>query len=73
VSLPLEFRFWVRLFTEEDAKAGMQSVKQIAGPHTIELYAPPALQYRVKTKEAWSDWTDVPYVREGDSPSVGAA
>jgi hypothetical protein len=75
----IEIRQFLRRFTLEDLKSGIQPIRQFVGPAVngvapIELFAPPVLQYRVKERNhvdgkptlEWTDWQDANYVREGD-------
>lgn len=72
---PLEFRHFMRKYTLDDCAAGLQPIRQqIDG--RVELYAPPVLQFRYRSGKQqdqsgeisflWTDWSDVPYVRDGD-------
>ena len=76
---PVEFRHYLRKFTVDDARNGLQPIKQIVGPAVngvapIDIFAPPVLQFRYKEKVVvngqvsleWSDWADVAIVREGE-------
>jgi len=78
---PIEFRHYLRLFTLDDARNGVQPLRL---PRAIdgrtELYAPAVLQFRYREKVAtvnggvdlqWSEWQDVPIAREGDVFNVG--
>ena len=69
MSSPIEFRHYLRAFTLNDVRGNVQPIRMEGG----RLYAPPALQWRYREKTAdgsiqWSDWQDVPFVREGDEP-----
>lgn len=79
MATPVEFRHFLRKFTLEDLKSGIQPIRQQLGPMVngqapIGLYAPPAFQFRYKeklhvdgaAKLEWSEWLDIPFVREGD-------
>lgn len=72
---PIEFRYFVRLFTLDDARQGATPIKMPQGPQgAIQLYASPMLQWRYRERIAegdalsmrWSAWQNVPIVREGD-------
>ncbi len=66
---PIELRHYLRLATMDDIAAGMQPLRQQTASG-IQLFAPPVLQYRYKTKSEnvveWSPWLDINYAREGD-------
>ncbi len=69
---PIELRHYLRYFTLEDLKAGLQPIQQRAADGTVLLYAPPVLQvrWREKTDDGglrWSEFVDVRYEREGDA------
>jgi hypothetical protein len=73
---PLEFRHFFRKYTLDDCAAGLQPIRQqIDG--RVELFAPPVLQFRHRDRDRapsdgstqrflWTEWADVPYVRDGD-------
>lgn len=74
---PIDFRHYVRKYTLDDARAGTQPLRlptgpSIGGQQPMDLFAPPVLQFRYKTKVhvngtptlEWSEWIDVPVVRE---------
>jgi hypothetical protein len=80
---PIEFRYFMHVFTLDDIARGLQPIRMPQG-----IFAPPMLQWRyrqrVSVKSAsdniaemvhesqWSEWRDVPYVREGDGEfSIG--
>ncbi|HWG34687.1 MAG TPA: hypothetical protein VN650_10990 [Gemmatimonadaceae bacterium] len=72
---PIEFRYYMRAFTLDDIARGLQPIRMAQG-----IFAPPMLQFRFRqrvangdaTRAEWSDWRDVPYVREGDGEfSIG--
>ena len=86
MSSPVEYRYYLRRFTIADLKAGLQPLQQRVGPVVngqapTELFAPPQLQYRYKEKVhvdgkptlEWSDWIDVPFVREGEDLQTAPA
>jgi len=70
--MPIEFRWYVPLFTMADLENGLQAARMGDREGRVRMYAPPILQYRVKHrlaeagKTAWGEWITVPYVREGD-------
>ena len=75
MSSPLEFRYYLRLLTLDDIRQGAQPLKLPQGPQgSVQLFASPALQWRYRERiqngdalsMRWSDWQDVPLVREGD-------
>lgn len=81
----IEMRQYLRKYTLEDLKNGLQSVRVPVGPmvngqQPVEVFCPPAtLQFRVKEKVhvdgkptvEWGPWEDVPMIREGDdAPGV---
>ena len=75
MSSPLEFRYWLRYYTLDDARNGSQPIKLPQGPQLVtQLFAAPALQWRYRERiqngdalsMRWSEWQDVPLVREGD-------
>lgn len=81
MSAPVEYRHYLRKFTLDDLRNGLQPIKQPTGPavngqQPWEMFAPPILQYRYKEKVQvdgkmtleWSPWIDILYVREGDEP-----
>lgn len=76
---PVEFRLYARKLTLDDVKAGIQPMRD-----GNELYCPAMLQYRYKQRLSvagkleteWSDWTFVPFIKEGVTtppPPVDAA
>jgi hypothetical protein len=77
----IEIRQYLRKYTLDDVKMGLQALKIQVGPSVngqpppTELFCPPAqLQFRVKERvhvdgkptTEWSPWEDVPVVREGE-------
>lgn len=77
---PIEFRKYLRKFTIDDARNGINPVRLPTGPTTSELYAPPVDQYRYREKVyvegkpfgQWSAWIMVPVVREEDGAPESA-
>lgn len=77
MAAPIEFRQYLRLYTMDDARRGLQPIRLPRGESgAIELYTGPALQYRYtqRSRDAgvvtWSEWQDVPIVREGDDAEL---
>ena len=78
MSAPVEFRYFHRFFTIQDAKAGIPPLND-----GKELYCPCVLQYRYKMRTSvggqvemvWSDWLTVPTVKEANTivPAAPAA
>ena len=80
MAAPVEFRFYLRKFTLDDARQGTAPIKQQTGPPgpngmaPWDMFAPPQLQWRYKEKVhvdgkpvlEWSPWADVLFVREGE-------
>lgn len=67
---PVEFRFYLTAFTLDNVREGMNPIRS-QGPKGVQLHNPPVLQWRYKRRGeegamGWSEWQDVPYVREGD-------
>jgi hypothetical protein len=77
----IEIRQYLRKYTLDDVKMNLQALKIQVGPSVNgqpapgELFCPPPmLQFRVKTRvhvdgkptTEWSEWEDVPIVREGE-------
>ena len=70
---PIEFRHYLRYFTLDDAKAGIQPVRAEQNK-AVTLFMPPVLQFRYREKTMlngapaleWSEWSDVQFAREGD-------
>lgn len=76
----LEIRNYMRYFTMDDAVAGVNPIRLKIGTED-KLFCPPILQYRHKERikigdavsMVWSEWTDVPFAKEGDEPMPEAA
>lgn len=74
MAAPIEFRYYLREYTIEDVKAGVQPLRQfVAG--RVKFFAPASLQWRARERSAsadgkvsmeWGPWSDVLYVRAGD-------
>ena len=78
---PVEFRYFLGKFSMDDFRNGFQPVKQFVGPqNAVEYFKPPQLQYRYKERVIvngaplleWSEWADVPMIREGEEASEPA-
>lgn len=81
-SAPVEFRYFLRRFTLEDARMGVQPVRLTVGKpdergqQPFDVFVPqPELQYRYKERVyqdgkplmQWSPWLTIPAVRDGDA------
>jgi hypothetical protein len=70
---PIEFRQFLPLFQLADLNLGASPIR-LDG----KMYAPPRLQFRYRERVIgdngaapvmqWSEWQDVPFVREGADP-----
>jgi hypothetical protein len=67
MSLPLEIRLYHRKLTLDDVANGVQGIRVQTGPIAWTMYRPASLQFRMRIKSGWSDWLDVPIVREDDA------
>lgn len=80
-SSPVQYRFLMRKFTLEDARNGIQPIKQQTGPYVngvcaFDVFAPPLFQSRHKEKVyidskptmQWTEWETAPIVLEGHEP-----
>lgn len=69
-SSPVEFRHYMRLCTMQDIKNGVNPLRLTGPDQAPQLYCPPQLQFRYKERDqqgvTWTEWADVPLVREGD-------
>ncbi len=71
MSAPVEFRLFMKRWERHDALMGLQFVRD-----GNELYHTPCFQYRYKMRMkqdgdfvmVWSEWQDVPLVKEGQEP-----
>ena len=79
MAAPIEFRQYLRLYTLDDARRGLQPIRLPQGPQGVtELFSGPVLQYRYRERinvngdlaMRWSDWIEVPIVREGDDAEL---
>jgi len=62
---PLQLRNWLPHYTMEHAQSGINPIMQFQGDRPV-AFGPAVLQYRVRLKEGWSEWSDVRFFREGD-------
>ncbi len=71
---PIELRQFLRRFTLDDARNGVQPIRQVLANGRVELYSPPVLQVRTRERTnrdgqvalEWGEWRDTLFVREGD-------
>lgn len=71
MAAPVEFRYFHRKFSMEDAELGINPVR--LPPNIQKLYCPTVLQYRYRMRiteggqieTVWSEWQNIPVVIDG--------
>ena len=72
---PVEFRLYAKKFTMDDLRMGVQPMRD-----GNDIYCPAAIQYRYKQRLViagkgelqWSEWSYIPFVKEGDKAATDA-